>query len=295
MSTLRLREVSDDRFGPLSLDFEPGLSSVIGDDAAALAQLSEVLIGLRRPLRGEALLAEAALHSSPAARAEVASLLAEEVLPPARDVAASLSLAFGMRHVTESVRLCLSRFGLQLLLDVQPQTLSPRQLRAVAFAAMLSSAERARAVVLHDPFALVPLVSTEFVLDTCRRLAQERCVVVIGVTLPEALRLGGRSVVVERGRLHSFGALAAEPPVTLWLRSPEAARFAAVLREGAQLPVDVTLQDASTLRLSGGDFATLSRIAVRAALQHSIELRSLEPAAADLEACLLRRQQGGRA
>ncbi|MFZ5897190.1 MAG: hypothetical protein ACOY0T_39390 [Myxococcota bacterium] len=289
MSVLSLTGIVDLRLGPLSIAFEPGLTCLVGDDLEALARLADILTGVRKPRRGVASLDGTALHSSPAARAGVASMLRDELLPPAPTLEQAVTLALSLRGVNTSARESLAALGLEAWLELACAELSAPELRTIALAIAVACSERAGALVLYDPLAGSCHVAPGFVIDLCRRLSLERSVVVLLGELAQAVRFGGRCVLLERGRISPFGALAATPPVALLIRSPEAPRFADVLRTlPAVTHVEVT---GSELRVSGGDVNTISMEAVRLALAHEIALHGIELPAPSLAEQLRRRLQ----
>lgn len=291
MSELRLvTSAAEERLDALTLSFGKGQSSLVSDDAETLLRVAEMLVGLRQPRRGAAWLDAAALHAEPAARARVVSLLRDETLPRATSVEGSLTLAFALRGSKASPAACLAAFGLTRWLELSPTALAAQELRAVVFALSVACADVARAAVFYDPFALAPLISTRAVLAACQRLAEEHIVVTLVPELEHAVRLGGHCTLLQRGRVAPYGALAAGPPLTLSLRSPQASELAALLSSNAAVQhVEVV---GGELRVSTANAITLSREITRLALDHRIELSGLALPSSSLSEQLWLRTQG---
>lgn len=290
MTELVLDSVRDQRLGPLTLRFGVGLTSILSDDVESLGVLAEVLVGVRAPKRGAALLDNVALSGSAPARARVASVLHEEALLPGATVSAALGEALALRNASGSAESCLAAVGLQRLLPVAPGALDPSELRAVAFALALTLGEGSSLVVLHDPFALVPLVSARVVGESCRRLARERIVLALLSELDHGLELGGRCILLERGTPSPFGALAAGPSITVSVQSPEAARLAELAK---QLPeasyVEVRNREVA---ITTHDPVALSRKLTSAAVAASIDITGLALPKASLHEQLWLRSLG---
>jgi ABC-type molybdate transport system ATPase subunit len=264
---------AEGRLEALALDFDIGVNVVVCDDAEVRARLAEMLTGLRRARAGSVRLDQTSLESSAQARARVSSVLREEALPEARDVAAALRRAFALRGVVAEPEACLAAFGLEGLLGVSPTSLDGQELRAVAFAIAMSCGDVAQALVLYDPFALTPLVPSRVVLESCRRFARERVVVALVPELSEALRLGGHCSLIERGRITAYGALAAGPPVVVRARSAHAAELAALLK--AQGTAQHVESSGRELRITCADPVALSQTLVSTALEHQLDISGL--------------------
>ena len=270
VTELVLSDVRDLRLGPLALRFGVGLTSVLSDDAEALGALAEILVGVRAPKRGAVLLDSIEVLGSPVARSRVASVLREEALLPAATVSAALEGALALRRAPGSAAACLAAIGLERLLPVAPSALDASELRAVAFALALSLAEGSSLVVLHEPFALVPLVSGRVIVESCRRLARDRIVLSLLTELDRGLELGERCVLLDRGKQSPVVALAAGPSITLSVQSPEAARLAELSRQFPEASyVEVRNREVA---ITTYDPITLSRKIMSLALEAGIDV-----------------------
>lgn len=281
-----------ERIGPLTLRFDVGLTSILSDDAASLGSLGDVLVGLAPPRRGAALFDGVALTNSPAARARVASMLRAEALPPAQTVEQAVQEVLALRQESASPAACLAALSLERFLPVSPGRLDANELRAVVFALALTLAERSALVVLHEPFALAPLVPARVVEQACRRLARERIVLVLLTELDHGLTLGERALLLERGKISPFGALACTPTARLLARSAEPTRLADLLR-GCPEAVEIELIG-SEVSIGTQDLAALSRKLVSLALEADLDLTSVSLPSTSLPEQLWRRAWGAR-
>lgn len=290
MTELVLSDLVVERIGPLTLRFDVGLTSILSDDTASLAALGDVLVGLAPPKRGAAFFDGVALTSSPIARCRVASMLRTELLPPAPTVEQALAEVLALRQVTASPSACLGALNLARLLPIAPSRLEAGEVRAVAFALALALAEQSSLVVLYEPFALVPLVPARVIEQACRKLARERIALVLLADLNRGLELGARCLLLERGKVSSFGALAATPMVRLFVRSTEATRLADLL-QGCPEASEVELRGPE-LSVSTYDPAALSQKLVSMALQAELDIESISLPNASLPEQLWRRSFG---
>ncbi|HET9933252.1 MAG TPA: hypothetical protein VFQ35_21255 [Polyangiaceae bacterium] len=290
LTELWLSDVFDRRVGPLTLRLGVGLTSILSDDAESLGALAELLVGLRAPKRGTVLLDNLALSGSAPARARVASVLREEALLPAPTVSAALSQALALRGAAGSAEACLAALGLERFLPVAPSALEPMELRAIAFALAAALAERSALLVLHEPFALVPLVPARVIVETCRRHARERIVVSLLSELDRGLELGERCLVLERGKPSPFGALAAGPTTTLSVRSPQAARLAELSQQFAEVSYVEVLGDEVSITTS--DPVAFSRNLVSAAVEADLDITGVALPSASLHDQLWLRSLG---
>jgi ABC-type thiamine transport system ATPase subunit len=275
MTRLELTEVSDEHLGPLTLALEPGLSVVVVDSPQALARLSELLAGMRRPLRGELRLDRHSVHGSPQARARLLSLLPEERLLPAPSVAKALEAAAALRGLSIVGSRALERLGLQRFSELAPERLEASELRAVAFALVIACADHAAAVILHDPLALAPLVAARAVKDHVQALAERSVLVLLSNEFEDAVSFAGRVFLVEGGRLSPYVARAAQAGAVLRVRSPRAAELARSVSgvEGVEA-VDCD-PESSELTLRGPSLQVLSSTLFALAERHALPLLSL--------------------
>ncbi len=180
--------------------FGPGTSVVLGDDSRALSALVGVASGSETPERGRVLLDGASLEFAPAARRKVASLLAEEALPPARTVELCVTRILAARGDQRDARAVLAGFGLERWGGRRPSDLDWDERRSLALSLALGH-ERARAFVLYEPLATSGVAATR-VHDELERAARGGAVVLLFTTsVDSALALGGPTVWLERGVL----------------------------------------------------------------------------------------------
>lgn len=194
--------------GPLALaagSFGPACSVVTGDDAAALATFTAVASGAMVPLRGHVHFGGVPLAATPAARRRIASLLADEALPPAPNVNEAVRRVLVARNDDRRAENVLAASGLGAWGPRAPGELDRDELRSLALALALAH-EAASALVLHEP-----LVTSAFeaatVEDAVARAVGRGAVVVLVTASPAgAARFGGPHCSITSGVLATAAA-----------------------------------------------------------------------------------------
>ncbi len=124
-----------------------------------------------------------------------ASTVAEEVTFGPRN------LGLPLEEVAARSRFALEATGMEHLAERATRTLSLGEQQRVAIAAVL--AMRPKILVLDEPTSNLDLKGTEAVLETLRRLRDEYglTIVIIEHRLSECVKVAGRAVVMDRGRI----------------------------------------------------------------------------------------------
>jgi ABC-type thiamine transport system ATPase subunit len=277
---LGLSDVVDAGMGPLSLTFGSGLWVMLGDSAAALERVLEILAGVRRARRGRVLLGQKDVFETPGLRKRIASLLPEEALLPASSVSQSLELAAELRGSSVRGGDLLERAGLARFASLPPERLSPAERRAVALAFTLEQRE-CDALLLHDPFSLSAWVPMERVVSHCRVLSERACVLVTTTRLEDAIALGGWPCRLERGRLVPNVGLGRGQgeAAALVVRTPDAPRLSRLLATHAAIHGVVFDERRSPreLVIRGADLPALARSLCEVAHAEHIVLEAFAP------------------
>jgi ABC-type thiamine transport system ATPase subunit len=180
--------------------FGPGTSVVLGDDSRALSALAAVASGSETPERGRVLLDGARLDATPFARRQVASLLADEALPPARTVELGVARLLAARGDRRDSRAVLAGFGLDRWCGRRPSDLDWDERRSLALALALGH-EQARVLVLYEPLGTSSVAANRVKGELDRAAARGATVLLLTSTVESAALLGGPSVWLERGVL----------------------------------------------------------------------------------------------
>ncbi len=292
MTELRLTHAFAHGLGPLNAQFSIGLSVVLGASPRDLSSLCELLAGVRPPRQGHVTLDGEELGDRPSARRRVLSLLADEELLARSSVREALSEACTLRGSRPAVDGWLAEAGVADLGSRSPGNLSPDERRAAVLSLALGT-EAAALVTLYEPLLLVPRVSERFLIEGCRRRAEQAVVVVLTTSIEHALRLGGAVFWLERGRIE--GPAEAAPGglhwFTLSVRGGDAEALAGALAQDPDVGgVGFDRQrNAAELWVRGSDPERLAACIGRHAHTLGIALDTLRPALPTLESVLLSR------
>jgi ABC-type taurine transport system ATPase subunit len=180
--------------------FGPGRSVVLGDDSRALSVLGAVASGSEVPQRGRALLDGVPLDASPAARRQTASLLADEVLPPAPTVEQAVTRILLARASRRTAGEALGAFGLSRWGVRRASELDWDERRSLGLALALAH-ESARLLVLYEPLGTSSVPASTVHAELERATAGGATVLVLTTSVESALAFGGPSVWLERGVL----------------------------------------------------------------------------------------------
>jgi ABC-type taurine transport system ATPase subunit len=286
--------------GPLrsaDLDLTPGRYVVLGSEREPQVALVAVLTGAEQPQRGLALLDGRSPSASPEARRQVAALLGEEALPPAKTVHDSVARALAARGGNTSAAAgLLADAGLQLLAPIAPNRLAPRETRSVALALALAH-DTAELFALHEP--LTTLLAASFVLARLDQHTARGALVLTCTTSPaEARVLGGQWLSLEQGRVRApdgtTARLGTGPWQQVFVETPDARTLSQLLLDSPHgLSTELVSPDA--LHVIGPALDTTVRALLELARDHGLSLRRIEAAVPPVEALLAARAGFARA
>jgi ABC-type thiamine transport system ATPase subunit len=274
------------------LELLPGRYVALSSEREPLAELVSVLCGEEPPRRGSVRLDDAAPSSSPALRRKVASLLADEALPPADTVRSSVEKALSARGApTTDAGKLLEEAGLAQLAQLRPTALGPRETRSVALALALGH-ESAELFALHEPLAT--LLPATHVLPRLDEHTSRGAIVLAATTSPaDATLLGGAWLCVELGRVRATPGPAPRLGVGPWqqvsVETPDARALAQLLHESPQGLSSELGASAQALKITGPALDVTVREVIALARAHGIELTRIEAAVPPVEALMAAR------
>ncbi|RYZ06934.1 MAG: hypothetical protein EOO73_14195 [Myxococcales bacterium] len=274
------------------LELAPGRYVALSSEREPLSELVAVLCGRTAPSRGQVLLEDVAPASSPSVRRRVASLLAEEALPPAKTVVSSAEKALAARGAkpAEAASL-LEDAGLSHLAAQRPEALGTRETRSVALALALAHAS-ADLFALHEPLAT--LLPASFVLPRLDAHTSRGALVLSATTSPaDATLLGGAWLCVELGRVRATAGPAPRLGVGPWqqvsVETPDAKALAHLLHES---PLGLSSElgaSARALKITGPALDVTVREVIALCRAHGIEITRIEAAVPPVEALMAAR------
>ncbi len=286
MIELRLERVWSAPLKDVSLSSSGGVSVIVGAESDGTGELVELCAGVRAPRRGRVLVAGEPPSASPRARRGIASLLANEELPPVGDVRRwlhelSTLVGFAPPAVLERCSVGPER-------DVS--SLSSAERRELACCVALAHPQPTL-VALHEPLTACDPARREWMTSRITALGAACTVVVTCASIADARRLGGSVYLLDRGLLDAKpagswpGSLA--PGLDVWL-AVEADAPRGLLAALADHPDVLELRYDETrggrILLRGPDLERLATAVARAALTTGADIRLLRAAAEDLDA-----------
>lgn len=215
-----------------------GITSIVGPSGCGKTTLLRAIAGFEEPLAGSIEIGGECVATSERwvapERRRVGMVFQEGALFPHLDVEANVR--YGVRKLPGAearVAQCLELVGLADLRRRMPDELSGGQQQRVALARAL--APEPRVVLLDEPFASLDAALKERVRDEVRRILLRAGVTVVLVThdQEEALSMGARVAVMDRGRILQVGT-----PEEVY-RRPETPRVADFIGEGCLVPCTV--------------------------------------------------------
>ncbi|HEY4102489.1 MAG TPA: hypothetical protein VGM44_01315 [Polyangiaceae bacterium] len=282
MTRLGFDLVSHRELARVSAAFASGAHVVLGTERDGTNSIVQLAAGSTAPRAGRVMLDDQAPYEHFEVRRRVSALFAEEGLPEARTVTASLALALSARADTRSPQSVLDRAGLAAFAPRRVATLSARELRALALALALSH-ERPLLLALFEPLSTLDLLSEDFVLSSLANSVSAGAIVLATANrLEDAARLGGAIGVLERGVW--LGAALPEPSaVALRVRTPEPRRLAARLAETPDV-LAVEWSGGSELVVRGSALESVAARVVASARAEAIRIEALRYDAPSLDA-----------
>lgn len=281
----------------VSLSLGSGVYAVVGAPEDGTLALAEVITGMRSPLRGRVLVGGRPPARSAAARSCIGALSAEPILPEARRVEASVTIALSARgEAGARPAEVLDPFGLGHLASRDPRSLSFAETRAVELALALSI-KQPLLVALHEPLSDVAINLIGLVRERIRELARSGACVVVTTSSPaDARALGDRVIVLHKGAILGEADAAeplpgVEPAVVAWVRPAEDPSALGPVRALSRLLAErpevraVSWKEgqgatprAAELRVVGDDLDACALALVDAAAEAGVVLEAIAPA-----------------
>lgn len=289
MSELRFESVNFAELIRVSASFASGRHVVLGSERDGTGNLVQLAAGLARPNAGRVTLDGRSPFASAELRRGIAAACANDQLPDARSVADSLGLALRAQGDTRSALSVLDAAGLTRLAGRRSSEIAAREAGGLALALALSH-PKPTLVALHEPLALLGILSEEFVLQSLARCADAAAIVLCTASrLEDAARLGGALSALDRGTwLESARARPPLSQVTLRVQTPEPRRLAARLSEAPELSA-VEWAGGQELLVRGAELEAISRCVVANARAEAIRISALRCDPPPLEALVAAR------
>jgi ABC-2 type transport system ATP-binding protein len=281
VSTIELVRAFGSRLQGADGSFAPGLNVVLGTPADGTSEIAELCAGMTRPASGAVRIAGKEPWSSPATRARVGALLADEPPASAPSLARAVQTALALRGDGRDAGALLAEHGLAAWGSSRPAR-APATIRRHVGLALALTVPSPIAVVLHEPFATGPLADREKTRARLFELAEAGvCVLVLTASPRDAAELGGNTVLCDRGRfvrrpgLPLGVELAPGTPLALRVRSADARRLAAAL---ADHPAVESLElGGDQVVLRNKDVSALALAISDTARKLGVELAAIEP------------------
>jgi hypothetical protein len=221
----------------------------------------------------------------------VASLLADEALPPAPTVTKSVELALRARGETSDAAALLASAELSSFAALRPEALAPREARSVALALALSHSV-AQLFALHEPLAT--LLPASFVLPRLDEHTARGAVVLAATMSPaDATLLGGAWLCVELGRVRATPGPAPRLGAGPWQQiSVETSDARALAQHLHDSPLGLSSElgaSARGLKITGPALDVTVREVIALARAHGIEISRIEAAVPPVEALMAAR------
>ena len=281
MSALSFEAVTHGELRAVSASFQATRQVVLGTEADGTNTLLRLAAGTTLPMRGRVLVGALAPASSAALRRGIATLFADEALPPARRVSVALELALRARGDARSALGVLDAAGLAPWARQRPSALSSRETRAIALALALSHPQPTL-VLLHEPLELVGALSEAFIAASLARFTNA-IALCTARRVEDAARLGRVVGALQRGNwLDGELASPALGSVTLRVLTPEPRRLAARLSEAPDISA-VEWAGGHELLVRGAELTRVAHSVVANARAEAIRIDALKQAAPALE------------
>jgi ABC-type multidrug transport system ATPase subunit len=274
VTTLSFDLVSQRELSRVSAAFASGTHVVLGTEHDGTGTLIELAAGIARPAAGRVTLDGQEPYSNASVRRRVAALCAVERLPPARTVAIAMNTALRARSDARSAVTVLDSAGLSHFAAHRTADLSPRENRALGLVLALSHPDPIL-LALFEPFALLGILSEDFVREGLARFGSSAVVLTTASRIEDATRLGGTTSALERGTwLDSAAARVPLSQITLRVLTPEPRRLAARLAEAPDVSA-VEWAGGHELLVRGADLERVAAHVVASARSEAIRIEAL--------------------
>lgn len=283
----------------LSFALGAGAHAIVGAPEDGTIALSELVAGVRAPLRGNVLIAGREPSRTPAIRARIGSLNPVIEMPEAASVDAAVELAMRARgQAGASADSILAPLGLSSLRRRRPRSLSFVEARAVELALALTT-PAPLVIALFEPLVDVAVQPLAVVRDRIRELASSgACVLLITSSPADAAALADRVHVLQRGFIMTppggeDSVLSGRSPgapaeIVVWVRDPDGARpgvreLAAALSSRPEAR-SIAWEEhrgagpgGSSIRVRGDSLEACSRVILDAALETGAQIDAMAP------------------
>ncbi|HEX4478837.1 MAG TPA: hypothetical protein VH142_27330 [Polyangiaceae bacterium] len=280
MSRLELKGTTGRALARTELVLDAGSHVVLAETSDGADELVALISGAIRPRRGVVLLDGEEPYRSEATRASLRSLREREALPFGRTVEVAMDRALSIRGSARSASDVLGDFGLSNWGKRPTASLSAEEARTVALALALGG-EAAALLALFEPLA-TGLPSDRVATEIASRARAGAVVVSVTASVRDAVTLGGRALVMDRGRIVRDVALLADEwvpgsPLEVLVAVDDPRRLAAAL--AADTDVSATSFDVEIapqeIVVRGADPSRLALSVQRAAVASGARITSM--------------------
>ena len=213
---LRLEEVgrrvgAEMHLEGVSLDIAPGsLTVLLGPIRAGKTSMLRLMAGIDPPTSGRVLLGDVEVHELPPRQRNVGFVHQQFVNYPGKTVYENIAAplrqrGLGRRELDARVREIAGLLGLESLLERTPDALSGGQQQRTALARAM--VREGGLLLLDEPLVNLDYKLREELREELRTIFQRRGATIVYATSDplEALALGGRTAVLDQGRLLQSG------------------------------------------------------------------------------------------
>lgn len=280
MSRLELKGTTGRALARTELVLEAGSHVVLAETPDGADELVALISGAIRPRRGLVLLDGEEPYRSDAARASLRSLREREALPFGRTVEVAMERALSIRGSARAASDLLGDLGLSNWGKRPAASLSAEETRTVALALALGG-EAAALLVLFEPLA-TGLPNDRVVGEIASRARAGAVVVSVTASVRDAVTLGGRAFVMDRGRIGRAVALVADElvpgsPLEVLVTVDDPRRLAAALAPDPDVSAtsfDVEIAPKEMV-VRGADPSLLALAVQRAAIASGARITSM--------------------
>ncbi len=198
MTTLHVEKLAGKHLRQVTTSLEPGLHVLLTLDPTGADELIPLLDGSTAPRRGSVRLDDRFPYRDPELRQHIGSLWAEESLPPAPTLRASLQQLALLPRVLDATCALLERFGKPELLAQPPNKFEPQLTRLVALAVALSTLDL-KVLLFHEPLKNTTREVSSLVAQQLTQHAATIPVLVVTASRTTAAHLGGPSAELGGG------------------------------------------------------------------------------------------------
>jgi len=280
MSRLELKGTTGRALARTELVLEAGSHVVLAETPDGADELVALISGAIRPRRGVVLLDGEEPYRNEATRASLRSLREREALPFGRTVEIALDRALSIRGSARQVSEVLGDFGLSNWGKRPTASLSAAEARTVALALALGG-EAGALLALFEPLA-TGLPNDRVAAEIASRARAGAVVVSVTASVRDAVTLGGRAFVLDRGRIVRAVALLADElvpgsPLEVRVTVDDPRRLAAALAAdpavtATSFDVEIAPQE---IIVRGADPALLALAVQRAAIGSGARITSM--------------------